>query len=81
MVNRVAGLDMSRRYKKPRSRITPKQRVVRRWRDAYCLWAQTLHKYVITLEGLIVRGEGATPREAWADAARRIAPPSTRTNP
>ena len=56
--------------------MTPKQRVLKKWPNAWC-WKSDAHDrlYYIEVPGRkpteFVCG-GTSPRDAWADAARRI---------
>ena len=59
--------------------MTPKQRVLKRWPDAYCCEADYIHaptgkqviRWVVHAERAY-SGEGPTPAAAWRDAAERM---------
>ena len=69
-----------KRIRKPKSGLTPKQRVLARWPDATLEKAGALEDYTVQVgksREIISRPEGTySPKQAWADAAKRLSPVS-----
>lgn len=68
--NRVAGLDMSHRYIKPRRKLTPKERVLKKYPEAHRMSDCGLKCVGSEKDGILAYGRSYN--EAWADAARRL---------
>lgn len=52
--------------------MTDKQKVQEVYPDAYCMKSLRKFYFYVRIDGRIVGDGGATPRQAWADAARFI---------
>lgn len=57
---------------KPRKRMTPKQRVLRRLPQAFAKKSLAYKLWFISAGGLDRSGLTFTPEQAWNDAARRL---------
>ena len=59
--------------KKRIAKFTPKERVRRKWPDAYCKQGyRTYHVWIVVCGCWIPAASGKTPRIAWINAAKEV---------
>jgi len=60
--------------------MTPKERVLKKYPNAYLWRWQSIKFFGVEIDGPFQQtlGQGKTPQAAWAEAARNIRPVSTR---